>query len=49
MKVNERECSQNSQTSQRYFKSSTIFYDAYVAIYKKEIKIFCKWNKKYTK
>lgn len=44
MKVNERECSQNSQTS-----LDAIFYDAYVAIYKKEIKIFCKWNKKYTK
>lgn len=38
MKVNEKGCSQNSQTSQtsKIFQIDAIFYDAYVAIYQKE-------------
>lgn len=40
MKVNERESSQNSQTSQRYFKSMLYFTMRTLRFIKKKLKLF---------
>lgn len=49
MKLNEKEVFSKLSNQSKTFQIDAIFYDAYVAIYQKEMKIFCKRNKKYTK